>query len=353
MSDDGPRQTLPAKSAGLIGEINIMRNLAPVLVAAMLGLMPSALAQSNDGDPLETLSGHYMKGYETRDPSQLLDQVLATLEPASSQSSVFLPSARIRPLTMAVLALEAAEGPRDRVRYRISYGIELLPDLASDVPYPVSFIQIDRFSLGSAIRQDALASYGADNVAPPEAFDVGPHVSWRLITRPVQGAASDIVAAGRTELSQAQAQEMTCLSNPCLSPVMEVENSAAWDTMEQMSLNHDPVSFQVERSGLLSPAAAIDQLTRESGFNETGRFRETPQLPDPFLEAVLEINLAQGSILQAGMRRGDVKDDAIAAIWRRLVILPMGENAQSPTAYSAKAYECRRGPQFPPNGLCP
>lgn len=330
-----------------------MRNLVSVIMATLLaGLAPSALAQSNEG-ALEELSARHMEGYETRETLQLLDAILATLDLKNSQSSPFLPSARIRPLTMAVLALNAAEGVRDRVRYRISYGIEQLPDLASGVPYPVSFIQVDRFSLGAAMRRDALDSYEAEHVAPPEAYDVGPHVSWRLVTRPVQGAASDIVAAGRTELSEWQAQNMTCLKSPCLSPVTEVDEAAPWSVMKETPLVADTVLSQVERSGIFTPAAAIVQLTHESNFGEAGRFREIPDLPDPFLEAVIEIDLAQDSVLEAAMRRGRVKDGAISAIWRRLVILPMGENAQTPMAYSAEAYECRRGPQFPSGGVCP
>lgn len=332
-----------------------MRSLMLVVVTLLLAGSPhSALAQSDDGNALMRLSTRFLAGYEEQDALQVLDAVIDTLEPVNSQSSPFLPSAEIRPMTMAVLALEAVEGVRDRVRYRISYGIEQFPDAASRVPYPVSFIQVDRFSLGSAIRQGAIESYGAGQVAPPETFDVGPHVSWRLVTRPVQGTRSDILAAGRTELSDAQAREMTCLGRPCLSPVMEIDKAAPWNAMEETPLDTDGVPFQVERAGLLTPAAAIDQLTSKSKLGKAGLFRETPDLPDPFLEAVIEIDLGQDAVLDAGMRRGGMKDDSIAAIWRRLVIIPMGENAQTPTAYRAKAYECHRGAQFPPEGgLCP
>lgn len=74
----------------------------------------------------------------------------------------------------------------------------------------------------------------------------------------------------------------------------------------------------------------------------------------PFLEAVIEVDLAQDSVLDAAMRWGGLRDDSVAAIWRRLIIVSMGENAQTPTAYRAEAYECQRGPQFPPDGgQCP
>lgn len=332
-----------------------MQHLAPIIMAALLtGTAPSASAQSYGTDLLKELSARFMEGYDTRDPLQVLDQVLATLEPESSHSSPFLPSAQIRPLTMAVLALEAAEGVRDRVRYRISYGIEQFPDQPNNIPYPLSFIQVDRFSLGSAIRQNTIVSYGVEHVGALEAFDVGPHVSWRLVTRPVQGTRSDIIAAGRTELSRSQAKTMTCLASPCLSPVMELESAAPWGGADETPLSPDPVPFQLVRSDLLTPAAAVDELTRNSDFGEAGRFREPPALPDPFLEAVIEINLAQDSVLDAALRRGRGMDDSVAAIWRRLIIMPSGANARTPTAYRSMAYECQRGPRFPPEGgLCP
>lgn len=331
-----------------------MQNFMPIaLVLSLTGLASSALAEPNGGTPLTHLSARFMEGYKTVDTLHVFEQILETLDRVGPPS-VFFASSEIRPLTTAVLALETAEGVRDRVRYRITYGIEKFPDNASGVPYPVSFIQVDRFSLGAAIRQEVLNSYSGEYVGPPEAFDVGPHVSWRLVTRPVQGTASDILAAGRTELSDADAWGTTCLNSPCLSTGMNIGSPAPWGQEEEMPLNSEPVPFQVARAGLLTPAAAIDQLTRESEFREAGRFREHPDLPDPFLEAVIEINLAQDSVLIAAMRRSEVKDDSVAAIWRLLAIIPMGENAQTPTAHRAEAYECQRGPRFPPDGgLCP
>lgn len=324
------------------------------MAAFLTGAAHYDSAQSTRGDPLSELSTRFMEEYETHDTVHVLDQILATLKPVNPQSSPSLPSAQIRPLTMVILAFETVEGERDRVHYRISYGIEQLPDQPNNFPYPVSFIQVDRFSLGSAIRQGIIESSRGEHIGPPEAFDVGPHVSWRLITRPVQGTKSDIFAAGRTELSETQAQGMTSLGNPCLSPLADLENAAPWGVAEEISLNADPVPFQIARAGLLTPAAAIAELTRESNFGEGGQFRAPSDLPDPFLEAVIEINLTQDSSLEVGIRRHGLMDGSIAAIWRRLIVIPMGKNVQTPTAYRADAYECRRGPQFPPGGgLCP
>ena len=71
--------------------------------------LPETSGQSRKGDPLGRLSARFLEGYQSRETLQVLGQILSTLESESSQSSPFLPSHRIRPLTMAVLALEAAD----------------------------------------------------------------------------------------------------------------------------------------------------------------------------------------------------------------------------------------------------
>lgn len=131
---------------------------------------------------------------------------------------------------------------------------------------------------------------------------------------------------------------------------MELGNAALWSVEKETPLNTASVPFEVARADLLTLAAAIDELTGENNFGEVGQFRALPDLPDPFLEAVIEIGLAQDSVLDAGLRRSGLKDDSISAIWQRLIIIPMEENAQTPTAYRAKTYECHRGSQFPPEG---
>ncbi|HSH49269.1 MAG TPA: hypothetical protein VK991_11855 [Halomonas sp.] len=331
-----------------------MRRLVSIILAAAL-IAPAfwATAQASGSDTLASLSSRFLNGYDSHDGRQIVLQISDALKPLNPEPSAFPPTARVSPLAMAMLALENTEGQRDRVRYRITYGIEQVPNPPKYSPLPLSFIQIDRFSLGAAIRQSLIDAYGAEHVAPPEAFDAGPHVSWRLITRPVQGARADILAAGRAELSDAQAQEMPCLNGPCLSLDMELERAAPWGELQEVPLTLD-APYPVMHSGQLTPAAAIEQLTGSDRLSDTGPVRETPGLPEPLLEAVIDINLAQDSALDARMRRGGLMDDSVAAIWKRLVAIPPGANAEIPKGYQAKIYECRRGPQFPPDGgLCP
>lgn len=331
-----------------------MQSLMPMMMAALL-LVPTlwGIAHASEDDRQEALFSRFLEGYQRQDSLQVLDEIEAVLALEDPPQSVFLPSATIKPLAKAILALEAVEGERDRVRYRISYGIERIPHSAKPSLIPFSFIQIDRFSLGAAIRQEVIDAYGGEHVGPPAAFDVGPHVSWRLITRPVQGTWADIQAVGRIDLSEDRAQEMQCLNRLCLSTDISLADDIPHSEMQETALNLD-VPYPVVRAGLLTPAAVIAQLTKDVSFSEAGRQREVPDLPEPFLEAVIEINLAQDSALSSAMRWGGLMDDSVAAIWQLLNVIPMGEHAQTPMAYHAQAYECRRGAMFPENGeVCP
>lgn len=331
-----------------------MHQLLPFILSAVL-MAPTtgALAASDQDNPLEILSERYLEGYETRDGEQIMLDIIETLEPLNPEASVFLPTSDISPLAMAILALENAEGPRDRVRYHISYGMADIPNPPKYSPLPLSFIQVDRYSMGATIRQDVIDAYGGEHAAPPEAFDVGPHVSWRLITRPIQGTRALIVAAGRAELTDQQAQQATCLNTPCLSYGMEMEDQLPWSDVKDTPLTLD-VAYPTERDGLLTPAAAMEQLTGGTHYSAGEQNREALTPPAPFLDAVIEINLGQDTTMMARMRQGGLMDDSIAANWKQIFVMPSGEDVQIPSIGQAETYECRRGPTFPEKGrYCP
>lgn len=332
-----------------------MRNLLPLFLTALLMVPASgAIAASDQSKPLDTLAERYLEGYEAQDSEQIMLEINETLEPFHPENSMFPPTSGISPIAMAILALENAEGLRDRVRYRITYGMADIPNPPKYSTLPLSFIQVDRFSMGATIRQDVIDAYGGEHVAPPEEFDVGPHVSWRLITRPIQGTRALIVAAGRTELTDTQAQDATCLNSPCLFYGMEEEEHPPWSDFQDTPLTLD-VAYPIARDGLLTPAAAIEQLTGGGHLSQGEQMREPLALPDPFLEAVVEINLWQDTGMQATLRQGGLMDDSVAADWKRLVAMPSDEDFQTPTVSQAVAYECHRGPsRFPEKGrLCP
>lgn len=334
-----------------------MRQLLPLLTLAALLTAPvsGAMATSQQSNPLDTLSERYLEGYEAQDGEQIMLDINDALEPLNPEPSVFLPTSDISPLAMAILALENAEGPRDRVRYHISYGIADIPKHQRYGTLPVSFVQVDRYSMGATIRQDVIDSYGGEHVAPPDEFDVGPHVSWRLMTRPIQGTRALIMAAGRRELSDAQAQQATCLNAPCLFYGMEPEeDQLPWSDAEEVPLTLD-VAYPIARNGLLTPAAAMEQITGGIRYSAGEQNRAAGSPPDPFLEAVIEINLGQDAAMMARMREGGLMDDSIAANWKQIFVMPSAEDYQVPAISQAETYECGRGPsKFPEKGrYCP
>lgn len=332
-----------------------MRQLLPLTLAALLTAPVSgAMATSEQSNPLDTLTQRYLEGYETRNGEQTRANIDEALEPLNPEPSVFWPTSNVSPIAMGILALEHVEGPRDRVRYHITYAMADMPNPQKYGTLPISFIQVDRYSMGATIRQDMIDAYGGEHVAPPEEFDVGPHVSWRLVTRPIQGTRALIIAAGRRELSDAQAQQTTCLTTPCLSYGMEQEGDhPPWSDVEEIPLALD-VAYPTKRGGLLTPAAAIEQLTGGARYSAGEQSREAATPPTPFVEAVIEINLWQDTAMNATLRQGGLMDDSIAANWKQIFVMPSDEDIHTPSVNQAVAYECQRGPKFPEKGkFCP
>lgn len=334
-----------------------MRQLLPLLTLAALLTAPvsGAMATSEQNNPMDTLTQRYLEGYDPHDGEQIMLDIIEALEPLNPEPSVFLPTSDISPLAMGILALENAEGPRDRVRYHITYGLADIPKHQRYGTLPVSFVQIDRYSMGATIRQDVIDSYGGEYVAPPEEFDVGPHVSWRLVTRPIQGTRALIVAAGRRELTDAQAQQATCLNTPCLFYGMRPEeNQLPWSDTEEAPQALD-VAYPTARNGLLTPAAAMEQLTSGARYSAGEQNRAAGSPPEPFLEAIIEINLGQDAAMMARMRRGGLMDDSIAANWKQIFVMPSAEDYQTPSVHHSETYECGRGKnKFPEKGrYCP
>lgn len=308
-----------------------------------------------DNDLISPTAAEFMQGYQSISSGDILERVGVGLE---DTGSVFLPHGQVSPLALAILALEADEGVRDRVRFRISWGVELHPNPPKAYPLVLSFIQVDRISLGEGIRADAVASYGAENVAPPEEFDVGPHVSWRMVSSPVMGMRADIHAIGKREIPASEAADMTCFDKPCLEPVMLVDEVAGWGEMTEQHPDLD-MPYAAIRGDLLSPAAMIDLLAEpvdssESISNPEGK-PETDGPPAPFLEAIIDVNLATDSVIDAAVRIGGLLDDSIAAEWKRVVAMPGNSPGTTLKTYGTEAYECHRGgSKFPPEGeYCP
>lgn len=314
---------------------------------------PAPAADAGAGaDPVGTMAARFMEGYRPADVASVLEDIEAGLKP---RDSAFLPYGDLNPPTLAVLALEAGEGTRDRVRYRIRWGVGPFPNEPKAAPLPVSFVQVDRFSLGSRIRDEMAAAHGADIVGTEADFDVGPHMSWRMVSSPVMGVRASVHDFGQLMLSDAEAAGMTCLGAPCLGPAMQLDDAANWSEMEEFRPDLD-TRYDAVRHDILSPAVVIDLLAGDIDSSEMMLEGEGKPMdaspPGAFFEAVIEVNLAMDSAIDGAARLGGLLDDSIAAEWQRVTALPSG--AMMPTVYRAASQECHRGSHFAPaGGLCP
>lgn len=155
-------------------------------------------------------------GYQNIDPSGLSnDNYYAGF---TDSGGVFAPDADLDALTRAILLVEASEPTLPHVRYLIQLSINSDPQVPE---LQHSYIEINRYNLGPRLHADLAESIPAEHLAPLSEFGVGPHSSWRFSMSPVMGLQADVLYASRKEITDAAAQQMACLSEPCLS----LENS--------------------------------------------------------------------------------------------------------------------------------
>ena len=312
-----------------------MRSLRHLFVIALAFALSSATGQPADVSESFISSD----GYLEVDSLALEEMIEEALPPSDS---VFLAAGRLSPLAKAVYALEALDGTLERARYSLSAAVA--PGSGEVL------IQLDRYNLGPVIRQELVDSIGAEHVAPDEEFGVGPHVSLRLVTARVMGHEAMIVGASRKVIDEAEAALLECLLGRCLELSSATGSAGFLEDLQEQRVALD-VDYDVERGGLPSPAALFDMLAEATGlmlYDNEALFGFQGERLEVAV-AVLDTNLAQAGGSDGVVRVGPLLDDAVAALWQRLVALP-GWSAGEPL-YGASAVECRRGE--PVGGLCP
>ena len=320
---------------------------ALALLAACMAVAGCAPAPAH-ADPSTRFANE--DGYVPMDADRVQDGINAMLAPTAA-ASVFLPSADLAPMTLAMLALENSEPALERVRYRLRYGADTVEATPGGATHAVSYIEVARFNLGPAIHREVTEVHGADVVADVSEFGVGPHVAWRLVTQPVMGNRAMVVAAGRMEIDEQAAAEETCLGGPCLATGPGIESMAAWGEMTSAAVESD-AGIPGTVGAVATPAQAIALLLGEVDGIESDAAPDAPAIPDWAIEAVVEKNLGQDVGLEAAYRWGGLLDDSVAAIWQRLASIDAG--SPEPQVYRASAHECSRGPEFAePGEYCP
>jgi len=316
---------------------------APVTFVVAAVLAGSAAAQEvgrvYDSASLEAETRAFIgSGFLASDTDELEAAIEARL-PATD--FVFLASGSVSPLAKALLALQAVDGTLDHTRHHVSVRVLLAEQSPAAYPVPFVFLQVDRYNLGPAIRDELVAELGEDRVAPAAEFGEGPHVSWRFVMRQLMGQEAALFSAARAELSDERADAADCLGMACLLPYGGIGEIAVWHEMEEVDLGAElgGLAYPGTRDGLARPAAMLDLVAARAHFDPY----ESEVTGSDLLvaEFVLEAGLAQDQVIEVALRQGHLLDDSLAAEWQRLVALPgMGE---APQFYAARAYECRRG----------
>ena len=246
----------------------------------------------------------------------------AAVDPATLSSRIPALSAPLSPPEIAALILDAREAKtvwRDRILVRIGRRI-----LGNDV---LDTVEIERFNMAVPVREAAIHDTGS--AASLEAFGVGPHVAWRIVTRP-DGAGQAVLAAGRREYPEYEARERDCLGSLCTSLASLLGSRGAWKPVSDNtaapaptpyppSVTHTDGQIDIDDETTPHTLRALMILaglaTSGNGMRWSGTPPDAP--PGATTTAMIESNLSNGDGAQSVI--GPVP--AIAGWYRRTVIV--------------------------------
>lgn len=276
------------------------RLLMSLAACAMLLASPAALAGELE-DAAQAYVGE--RSYQVA-PLEPIERAWSDLLQGDETATV-VADRDVSPIEKALLLLDAQEEPLTRTRYLLRYSQRSLDGV------PASFVQVERFNLGPAIRLETIEAYGADSVDEPEVFGVGPHVVWRFVTTPSAGSAAALVAAGRMEIEETAAATRSCLGRTCLA-FDTLDELADWDEWVQMDEDLARTAYPaiIDIDGQeLSPALQALELGIHAGLAEVGDAGITwtiPALPGPetgapVIALVIDRNLGQEIMSDAAL----------------------------------------------------
>lgn len=294
----------------------------PALLACLLALAGPAAADEG----LERAIADFVTGpgWTAQDPEVLESALDSTLSP----NGALRPSANLSALEKALLILEGRETALERTRTLLRYGqVTLAEDGAL---LPVSFIQVERYNLGPLLHQLAVEEYGAENVADPEDFGVGPHVAWRFVFMPVTGNEAQLLEAARSEVAEQQAARTPCLDRPCLDLFARSDELHAWKEIQGPPTGFESL-YEAWQDEIAVNARIAAELALPLGLAtvEDGSYvwtgSEQPEAaPDgrPYLFLQIDRNLGQALGSDAILAATALNDHALSAFWVRRVEYP-------------------------------
>ncbi|MCC5961923.1 MAG: hypothetical protein JJU09_02250 [Rhodobacteraceae bacterium] len=237
---------------------------------------------------------------------------------AGADTETFRAINRLGPMTRALLILEEEEDPQIHARYRIRYGMEKMGPFAPNAyTTPISFVQIDRFNMGPQ-RREAL---------PQD--DPAPHISYRMVMDTIQMRTARTFRLSRAEIDDDTAAAMSCLGISCLSMDFAADQApGGWDADPDAAITLTPPYDLMAPDATHSPATVLDQLTIAHGFigdQSNGRVnwsypeaREGVSFGAPFIEVVIDVNLAQDFAVQGVLRDTHLNDTSLAELWHKV-----------------------------------
>ena len=227
-----------------------------------------------------------------------------------SGSSVFYPDADLAAPVRALLLVEHLEGLLPHARYRVGWHV------VEDAQVPdrmVHQVQVHRFNLGSARREDLRAYVSEEHLAPLESFGEGPDVAWRFTMAPRQGMQAGVEAASRKVLDDAQAAAADCLGTPCL----ELQSAAGPESTDwhPREVTAPSPGYQAQAGSGPHPARVMEDLVAAIGGEA-----EMPVAPreEPRFVFVVSSNVEGQDLMTTALGRDSVVlDDAIGTVWVR------------------------------------
>lgn len=288
-----------------------------VLSATLAFASIPAQAQLLD-DALQKFLDH--PGYERHDPITLeqdLNAFWLDLETIN-------PGGNVGPLEKALMLASMAM-PSTRTRTQIEYG-----QLVTTETGPVSFITLTNYNLAPLIREEAIQSYGEENVAGLEEFGESDHMEWRFVFMPVMSNQAILLDVASRTINDDEAATADCGGRPCLDLAASLDDVARWEDMGAITLPDWPRPYPDISDAIATPEHAIAELAvlgywanAESGaYSWTGgEHPEAARGITPYRFISIDRNLGQDVSIDTAWREIHLNDDELRELsFRRLEI---------------------------------
>jgi hypothetical protein len=282
--------------------------VALVVGVAQAVILPegNAMRQEAEAQAFVQTTGYTLVNVDTLSDKEYYSK---NIFPDLHAAAMSMPDAGLDPVTKAVLQLDSREKPLPHARYRITYNMGYFPG-APEVQR--TSVEVARFNMGPAVRAGLQGSVPAENLADPQAFGIGPHVSWRFVMAPRMGMTAEIIGASRKVVPSGLAGILDCLGTPCLSPANPEGPSGKWRTVAPPSV--DRPTYRHRAGELERPPRVAQELLALAAPHGV---EVAPYRPgSPRMVFVISLNVGgQEEQVHGLLHDAFVMDDAVSSVW--------------------------------------